>query len=383
MTGHPIRITFIVPLLQAGGAERHLTTLLPRLDPGRFRPSLVCIGGEGNMFAGIRADGIPATALNLRKWQLTRAVRELVAIFRREQTDIVVVSGYNAETLGRIAARISGVAHTVMWVHNASEITRRGIVHRLADRALIRWTSGYFGVANVQRDFLVHDRGYPADRVRIIRNGVDPASFDGNTDRRALVEFGIDAGAAVVGILGSLRPEKDHATFLRAARLVIDKVPDAKFLVVGDGECRPDLEILSGALGITDHVRFAGARSDIGRILRAVDVFTLTSTTECLPMALLEAMACARPAVCTAVGGVTEVIEHGTTGFLVPPRDPAQLATRLVQLLTNPAAARRMGRAGRQRVEAEFGLDRSVDAAQSAIEDLVVSRYDRVDGVIA
>lgn len=118
-------------------------------------------------------------------------------------------------------------------------------------------------------------------------------------------------------------------------------------------------------------------------MLCAIDVFALTSTTECLPMALLEAMACARPAVCTAVGGVTEVVADGETGYLVPPRDPAQLAAQLLRLLSDPQMARRMGRTGRQRVEAEFGLDSSVEAAQQAIEDSVAVKHARVGGLNA
>lgn len=383
MNAQPISATFVVPLMQAGGSERHLTTLLPRLDPARVRPSVVCIGGEGNMFADLQAAGIPATALNLRKWQVVRALRELVTTFRHNRADVVVMTGYNAETLGRIAARFAGVDHTILWVHSASEITPRSVVHRLVDRSLSRWTSAYFGVAAVQRRFLVHERGYAADRIRIIHNGVDPALFDGATDRRVLTELGIASGVPVVGILGSLRPEKDHATFLHAARLVADRMPAAQFLIVGDGQCRPALERLRETLGLTTQVHLAGARSDISRILCAIDVFTLTSTTECLPMALLEAMACARPAVCTAVGGVAEVLDDGVTGYLVPAKDPARLAQRLIELLENPLTARRMGRAGRRRVESEFNLDRSVEAAQSAIEDLVATQYAKVDGANA
>lgn len=381
MSASPIRVMFVVPLLKAGGAERHLTTLLPRMDPARFRPSVVCIGGEGDLFADVRAIGIEAIALNLRKWQAGRALRELVSLIRRQRPDVVAVSGYNAETLGRLAARIAGVDRTIVWVHNASEITPRGCVHRAVDRWMIRWTSCYFGVAQVQRKFLVHERGYPADRIRIIHNGVEPQLFDVHTDRGVLAEFGLSEGGPVVGILGSLRPEKDHATFLRAARLVIDEMPTTRFLVVGDGQRRAQLEALCADLGITSEVRFAGARGDVGRLLCAIDVFTLTSTTECLPMALLEAMACARPAVCTDVGGVAEVLVDGHTGYLVPPQDPAQLAAQILRLLSNPATARRMGRAGRRRVEARFGLDRSAEAAQCAIEDVVTTDRARMKGV--
>jgi glycosyltransferase involved in cell wall biosynthesis len=176
----------------------------------------------------------------------------------------------------------------------------------------------------------------------------------------------------VVGIVGTLRPVKDHATILRAARIVIDEVPRARFLIIGDGPIRPQLEALCSELRITPNVHFASWRRDVARLLCAMDVFAMTSTTECFPMALLEAMAYARPAVCTAVGGIPEIINDGETGYLVPPKDPQQLAIRLVDVLSNPHTARRMGRAGRDRVEAEFSLDRSVEAAQRALEDVVM-----------
>jgi glycosyltransferase involved in cell wall biosynthesis len=359
---------FVVPDLGVGGAERHLTTLLPRMDPARFTPSVVCIGEEGDLFPDLRAAGVEARALHLGKRQAVRALRELVSITRRARPDVMVVRGYNAETLGRIAARVAGVQHTIMWVHN---IMPRGNIRTTVDRALTRWTSGYFGVAEAQRQYLVDELGYPVDQIRIIHNGVDPAQFDVNTDRGVLAELGFADRDPVVGILAALRPEKDHATLLQAARAVIDEMPRARFLVIGDGPTRPQLEALCTELRITPNVHFAGARGDVARLLCAIDVFALSSTTECFPIAVLEAMACARPAVCTAVGGIPEIINDGETGYLVLPKDPQQLAARLVSLLSDPQTARRMGRAARDRVEAEFDLDRSVAAAQQAIEDMV------------
>ncbi len=374
MSGRPIRAMFIVPNLWVGGAERHLTTLLPRMDPARITPSVVCIGEAGPLFADLPAAGIDATALHLGKRQAARALRELVSITRRQRPDVVVVRGYNAETLGRFAARVAGVEHTVMWVHNNSNIVPRRWVRRTVDHALIRWTSAYFGVAEAQRRYLVDELGYPDDKIRIIHNGVDPALFDVNTDRGVLAEFGFAEGDPVVGIVGTLRPVKDHGTLLRAARIVINEIPRARFLVIGDGPIRPQLEALASELAITPNVHFAGWRRDVAQLVNEMDVFAMTSTTECFPMALLEAMACARPTVCTAVGGIPEMINHGESGYLVPPKDPQQLAARLVSLLSDPQNAHRMGRAGRNRVEAEFSLDRNVEAAQRAIEDVVMGQ---------
>ncbi|MGO9098764.1 MAG: glycosyltransferase [Mycobacterium sp.] len=371
MRVRPIRVLFVVPALPVGGAERHLTTMLPRMDPARFTPSVICIGDEGELFSTLRAAGIKAAALRLHKRQAVRALIELVMMMRRTRPDVVVVQGYNAETLGRIAARIAGVKHTINWVHNASGLVQRGTVRRTVDRALTRWTSAYFGVAEAQRPYLVDELGHPDDKIRVIYNGVDLAQFRTSTDRGVLAEFGFAENDPVVGIVAVLRPEKDHVSLLRAARTVVDELTNARFLIIGDGPTRPQLEALCTELGITANVHFAGSRDDVARLLPAIDVFALTSTSECFPISVLEAMACARPAVCSAVGGIPEVIKDGETGYLVPPKNPLQLAARLVRLLRDPQTARRMGSAARARVEAEFDLDCSIAAAQQAIEDVV------------
>ena len=371
MRVRPIRVLFVVPALPVGGAERHVTTMLPRMDPARFTPSVICIGEEGELFSTLPAAGIDARALRLCKRQAVRALIQLVMVMRRTRPDVVVVQGYNAETLGRIAARIAGVKHTINWVHNAGGLVQRGTVRRTVDRALTRWTSAYFGVAEAQRPYLVDELGHPDDKIRVIYNGVDLAKFRTSTDRSVLAEFGFAEDDPVVAIVAVLRPEKDHVSLLRAARTVVDELTNARFLIIGDGPTRPQLEALCTELGITPNVHFAGSRDDVARLLPAIDVFALTSTSECFPISVLEAMACARPAVCSDVGGIPEVIKDGETGYLVPPKNPLQLAARLVRLLRDPQTARRMGSAARARVEAEFDLDCSIAAAQQAIEDVV------------
>lgn len=376
MRGRPIRLLFVVPDLMVGGAERHVTTLLPRLDPERFVPSVVCIGEQGGLFSDLLAEGIEARALNLGgKRQAALALFKLIAAVREQRPDVVVVRGYNAETLGRIAARVAGVPHAVMWVHNIADPKPRSAVRAHLDRALNHWTSAYFGVAEAQRAYMVDELGYPDDKIRIILNGVDPTLFGTDIAPDVKSEFGWEDRDPVVGIVAELSPVKDHVTFLHAARLVVDQIPLARFLVIGDGVCRSDLEALSAELDITANVRFTGVRRDVARLFGAMDVFTLSSLSECFSIALLEAMACAKPAVCTAVGGTAEIIDAGKTGYLVPPKAPRQLAIRLIELLSDPHTAHRMGRAGRNRVLTEFSLDRSVEAAQRAFEGVLTDRH--------
>lgn len=364
----PLRVTFVVPDLGIGGAERHVTTLAARLDPSLVVARVICLGRRGELFTDLEAAGVPGLALGRSRRQALPALRELVGELRRTRPDVVVVRGYSAELLGRTAAALARVPRTVVWVHNCDDIEPRGALRRVSDRLLEPVTDAYFGVAHRQVDYLTRDLGHPARKVTIIHNGVDPAPFDDVSGAPVRSELGLADDAPVVGILAALRPEKDHETFLEAAVLVAAEVPTSRFLVVGEGERRGELEDLAHRLGISDRVVFTGARDDVPAVLRSIDVFTLTSfTIECFPMALLEAMASWLPAVCTDVGGVGEIIDEGVTGHLVPQRDPEALARRLVPLLRSGAERRRLGDAARERVERHFTLERSVRQAEQEL----------------
>jgi glycosyltransferase involved in cell wall biosynthesis len=354
---------YVVPDLEIGGAERHVTTLMPRLDPARFTCSVVCIGAEGTLFGDLADAGIPAVALQRTKRQALAAVIDLVREMRRRRPDVVLVRGYNAEMLGRIAAIIAGVPHRVMWLHYCGDHDDRTRVRRLADRLLDRRTDAYFGVARAQVRYLADDLGYPAHKIRIIYNGVDPACYRPAEEQRARALLGIDPQRPVVGVVGRLIPQKDHVLLLQAARRLVDEFPDLVVLVVGDGPMRQQIDDAAAELGLADHILLVGTRPDVPDILPALTVFTLCPYDECFPIALLEAMASGRAAVCTDVGGLGEMLADGITGYLVPPHDPVALADRLAKLLHDPQLCQRMGTAARARVQREFGLDANADAA--------------------
>lgn len=371
-TPRQTRVMYVVPDLGVGGAERHVTTLMPNLDRARFATAVVCVGVQGALFDDLVRAGTQAKALHRSRRQALRAIVDLVREMRSFAPDVVITRGYSAEVLGRIAAVVARVPHNVVWVHNHGDGTPRGAVRRIADRVLDGVTCAYFGVAQAQAQYMVDGLNCPPEKIHIIYNGVDPEGFDPTDDRRAVAEFGIGSSDKVVGIVAALRPEKDHSTFLRAARMVLDRVPAAKFLVVGEGPMRAEIERHVAVLGLDDCVTLTGCLADVPAVLRAFDVAVLSSfSVECFPMALLEAMAAGRPAVCTAVGGVPEMVDEGVTGFLVPVRDPSALADRLVAILTDDELASRMGKAARVRVEEKFTLRGSVAAAELALTEVV------------
>lgn len=361
---------FVVPNLDLGGAERHVTTLLPRLDPQRFCPSLVCLGHEGELFGVLRDAGVPARALHGRRSQAPLMLAELVRQMRRERAELVVTRSYNAEVLGRVAARLAGVSRSVVWLHNAQDLRPRSRLRRFSDRTLDRVTTAYFAVARGQLPYLVDDLGYPPEKIHVVHNGVDPACHPYPADRDLALarELGIAPEQVVIGTAAVLRPEKNHAVLLHAFARVAAQRPEALLLLIGDGPLRPELTALADRLGVAEKVRFAGSRSDVSRILPLLDVFVLSSWTEAFPMALLEAMAAGRPAVCTSVGGVPEIVNDGVTGHLVPSGDPAPLAARLSELVAAPGRRNAMGTAARRRLEERFTLERSILRSEDLLE---------------
>jgi glycosyltransferase involved in cell wall biosynthesis len=178
----------------------------------------------------------------------------------------------------------------------------------------------------------------------------------------------------VAAIVAALRPEKNHELFLRAAARIASDRPEARFLIIGDGPRRGELERLTAELGIDRNVLFLGTRSDVQRILSLATALVLSSHMEANPVSILEALACARPVVATRVGSIAESVEHGVCGYLVTPGDEAELAARVDDLLGQPELARRMGQAGRERVVRNGSLERMVEGYQDLIEGIYTAK---------
>ena len=185
----------------------------------------------------------------------------------------------------------------------------------------------------------------------------------------SLQALGIPDGAPVVGNVAALTGHKDHATLLEAAGIVLRRRPEARFVIVGEGPLRRELEARVREGGLAGRVVFAGFRDDVDRLLPAFDVFCLSSHLEGLGTSLLDAMAFGRPVVATAAGGIPEAVEDGSTGVVVPVRDPVALAQALLALLDDPDRRRRLGAAGRKRFLERFTADRMVEETLRVYEE--------------
>ena len=380
---HPRRVrvlTLIDFMGTNGGAEGLALSVATRLDPARFESTL-CVSrwplpGPPSAAAGAALEQLSASGVRLfglrRRgkvdvWVWARLVRYL----RRERIDVLHAHKFGANVWGTLLGRLARVpvvlAHEHTWSFEGKPLRRfldREVVARGADR--------FIAVSREDQRRMIEIEHIDPRRTLFIPNGVHSLPAPSGRDVRA--ELGIRPGAAVIGVVGVLRPQKAHHVLLRAAALLVESWPEVHVLIVGDGPERASLERLTAELGLQDTVRFLGSRTDVPDVLCALDIAVCCSDFEGSPLAVMEYMDAALPVVATEVGGLPDLIEPGVHGLLVPPSDPAALAEALATLLGDPHGARAMGERGRQRRRAEFDIDVLVRRLEHLYLELLAER---------
>jgi len=354
------------------GVSRLFGWWFPRFDSSRFSVSLVGLKAEEAGSRLLEEQGIPVTHLRRGRFD-PRILGDLVALVRRRQTRILHVHGYASADFGRLAARATG---TALVLHEHFADPRMPSYQGWADRVLARWTDRAIAVSGSTRDFLVSERRVPADRVRVIWNGAPLAEFAPATPdqtRKTRAALALPPDALVIGTVGRLNEQKGHRYLIDAAPAVLARHPKARFLIVGDGDLIDSLRGQARALGLGDHVLFAGHRTDVRELLSAMDVLCLPSLYEGTPLALFEAMAAARAIVASAVDGCAEVLMDGVTGLLVPPRDSAALSNALIRVLADPLLLARLAVAA-QIASREYDIDRTVQRIEDLYDEVLAAR---------
>ncbi|MEM4402525.1 MAG: glycosyltransferase, partial [Candidatus Caldarchaeum sp.] len=207
------------------------------------------------------------------------------------------------------------------------------------------------------------------EKLVVIPNGLEPEPFRAPTERRALrVQLGASDAVGIVTMVGRLAPPKDFETLITAWEGL--KAPGWQLWIVGEGPLRLRLEELVHAKGLDERIKFLGERRDVPDILKASDIFVLTSRWEGMPLTLIEAMLAGLPVIATRVGGVPELVEDGVTGLLVPPKDALTLRSALERLLSSAETRQRMGEAGRHRALEHFTVEQMINRVRVLYHDL-------------
>jgi glycosyltransferase involved in cell wall biosynthesis len=358
-------VLMLLYTLEPAGAEKVVLSLVDRLDRRRFRP-VVCAFRGGGLRGAFERHGVPVYVLNKKRGPDPRVFWQLVRLIQRHRINIVHSHNFSANLWGRLAAIVARVPvriateHSMPWVKSA--------LQRTIDRSLARVTTRIVSVSGAVREAHMRDEGISPEKITVVYNGIESVTESEATRREFAAALRMRLGLPATGPLcitvGRLEPPKGHQTLLQAVRIIHAHVPDARFLLVGDGSLRSALEELGRRLGIEDSLRFMGARDDVRRLLSVSTVAIVPSTREGFSIAVLEAMAAGLPIVATNVGGNAEALVPDEAGLVVAPLDPRALAEAVRRVLIDPALATRLGSAARKRFEERFTIDHMIHSIE-------------------
>lgn len=350
-----------------GGAEKKVCELIARMDPDRFN-TVVCSFGICEEIRDFFTD------LNVKVYTLPRyqqfdisLIWRLRQVIRREKIDIIMSTLFHADFWGALVGKWAGAKAVFSWETISSPewlIPRRLYPYRL----VIRLADKVISVSHATAHWLEEKRGVPRSRIEVIPYGVDLCTYKNGDEPQLRNEIGLRKENIVIGMVGRLVLQKGHMYLIEAAESVVKEFPQVRFVLVGDGPLRNEIENRVMEKGLQDYFLLLGIRHDVPQLLREFDIFCLPSLFEGLPNVILEAMASGLPVVATHVDGTKEAVVPKETGLLIPPKNPSELVRALKILLSDPQKAAAMGRAGRKRVEKYFSLEGQVKSFEKLYE---------------
>ncbi len=373
----------LIDSFQQGGSERQAIQLTRLLhESGRFNVRLACLSPEGILRSAAEELGLgeipffPLTSFYDRNALIQ--LRRLMAFVRRERIDIVHTHdfytnmfGMTAGAFARVPIRIASMRETA-GMRTSSQKCAQQFAYSLAHHVIAN--------SEAVRNSLI-GQGTNESKISVVYNGLDPDRLTATTTRAesltllALPSEKDGLRRRFVTIVANMHNEvKDYPMFLRAASLVHEVVPEASFLLAGEGRLTDQLRTLAAELGIESSTFFLGRCEDVGALLQLSDVCVLSSKAEGFSNAILEYMAAGRPVVATDVGGAREAVQEGQTGYLVSSGDQRTMADRIVALLKDPDHARVMGERGRQMIEEKFSCQAQLRRTEDLYDKLLAGR---------
>ncbi|MCI0684582.1 MAG: glycosyltransferase [Gemmataceae bacterium] len=354
----PLTVCHVLHSLNVGGAEMLVVRLARKLrDKCRF--VFACLDELGVLGEELRKEGFTVEVLDRKPGFDPGCAWRLGRFWRRERVHVVHAHQYGPFFYS-VAARLLWRRPAIIFTEHGRtfpDYPRRKRI--IANRILLERRDRVVGVGEAVRRALIRNEGIPQRRVGVIYNGIDTAVFANGCHDRDLIrrELGMGPDDFVIFQVARLDHLKDHATAVRTMHRVRRDLPAARLVLVGEGPERGKIEESIDRHRLADHVRLLGLRNDVARLLRAADLFLLTSISEGIPLTVIEAMAAELPVVSTRVGGLAEIIEDGRTGFLAAAGDDAALAERICRLASDAPLRRQLGQCGKVRAATMFSED--------------------------
>jgi L-malate glycosyltransferase len=346
--------------LVAGGAEMYAFTVAANLDAQKYTAMLCAIDKGGALEPEIERLGIPCFVMNRRQGIDWKLMWRLYRLFKENRIEVIHTHHFNQLFYSVLGAKLTG-ARIVHMEHSVEFLKRPKLAKAL--KFLSHFCDKVIAIGSDGAKALKELAGIPESKLEIIRAGVDPVHYaESKSEARQIL--GLHQQEKIAVIVARLFPEKNHRLLLEAFAEVVQRVEKARLLIVGDGVEEAAIENEITRLNLQAQVTMMGVRRDVARILAASDVFVLSSDREGLPIAVLEAMAAAKPVVATAVGDLPMVVKDGKTGRIVPAKNPQAMAEALTEILSDEEKALNMGANALQAVN-EYSLQTMIAKFES------------------
>lgn len=356
---YPIKIMFLIWSLDLGGAEQVVMNLAKGLDRKLFEPVVCCLNEKGRYADQIEPLGIKVIALQKKPGLDPFIIFKLIYTFKQENIRLIHTHLFTSNFWGRIAAALVRIP-VVSTEHNLD--TWKNRFHFWADRWLAKTNKRMIFVSESVRDFYHQKLISLNGKAKVLYNGIDLAKFK-NKEFKRHVE--------IIGIVGRLVPQKLHQDFIDAIEILKGKGKHVTGLIVGDGPLRKKLEEQVLKKKLTDHIKFSGFVTHMDEVYQMMDLFVLCSSREGFPMTILEAMASGVPVISTNVGGVSECIQEGENGLLVPSGKPNLLAEAILKIIENKELRKKIVLNARKQIEEHFNLDKMIGEHQVLYQEVL------------
>ena len=361
-----IRVAVLVSTLPTGGAERVTFNVLTGLDPQRFESEVYFLKEPGTVGTKLLAQGVRGFP---RLWRHRYDPLVVLRLSRRLRVFsphifLILHCHRNAMFWGGLCSFFADTGSRVIAVHHTGTMASHKNFENV-DRWFLSSTRAIIALSKSHAEYLERVDGIEPRKITIIENGIVPELYNRTSPERVTAlrqELGIAADHKVVMMVAGLRAEKAHESVIGAAKALTGDRPYLRFLIVGDGPRRRELEAMTERLGVRAHVIFLGERSDIPDLLHVANVLVLPShnAVETLPLAIMEAMAAGVPVIASRVGSVPDMIVDGINGKLISPANAEELAAAITELIEKPELARAIADAGRRTVHERYTLEKMI-----------------------
>jgi L-malate glycosyltransferase len=355
-----MRVLHVVLSLWPGGTEQ-LVVELCRRSADHFQPVVCCLDDRGSWGTDLARRGTEVIALQRQPGFRPSLGYQIARVAARYKASVLHCHHYSPFVYGRLAKLVRPGLQVIFTEHgrfnDGPPLARRKAVNPW----LARIPGPIYAVSAALRDHMLAE-GYPADRVDVIHNGIDPGPAPNDFERqRARTALGVSDDTFLVGTAARLDPVKDLPTLITAFGSLHHAHPPARLVIAGEGPERTRLEQQIAELGLASDITLLGHRDDVRKLMPGFDLYVNSSISEGISVTILEAMAACVPVIATRVGGNPEIVVDGTNGLLVSARSPLELAAAMGRVADTPALRQTFGREGRQTVERDFRIDQMVD----------------------